>query len=1430
MFLRIIAFSLRQKYLVLLAVIAMAAAGIYSATYIPLDAVPDITNNQVQVVTVSPTLAPQEVEQRVTFPIEQTMSNLPDIQEIRSISRYGLSVVTIVFSEDVPVLTARQLVREQLDLIKGTIPEELGNPELMPITTGLGEIFQYTLEVDDGYKDVYGVMELRTIQDWIVKRQLAGVPGIIEVSSFGGYVKQYEVALKPDHLRAFEIPVSEVLNALKSNNENAGSAYIEKAEKAQYIRTIGQVMDFDDIGNIPLATRKNRPIYIKDIADMRYGHAKRYGAMTMDGEGEVVGGITLMLKGSNSFKTVQRVKDRIFLINKSLPEGIHLQPYLDRASLVSRTIQTVQKNLIEGGLIVILILILLLGNFRAGLIVASIIPLSLLFAFIMMRWFNVSANLMSLGAIDFGIVVDGAVIIVEGIMHFLIAGYVGKKLSGQEMDDAIKNVAGKIYSSAFFGVLIILVVFIPVMTLQGIEGKTFRPMAQVMSFALIGAMLLSLTYVPVASSMFLSKRIKQPSGISENIMNFLKKAYKPSLLYALNKKYLVVAISAFALAFTIWLFPRLGAEFIPTLEEGDLAMQMTIQPGSSLTKSIDYTSRAERLLMDHFPEVDHVVSKIGTAEVPTDPMAIEDADIMILLKPKSEWQTAQDREALVDSMKNVLEAIPGASFEFTQPIQLRFNELMTGAKTDIAIIIYGEELDRLAKLGEEVTILVNDVPGVGDVRLEQTEGLPQAMVKYKRENLAMYGIAISEMNDIVRTAFAGSSVGAVYENERSFDLVARLSPDEQKLGALDKLVIPSKDGQFIPFHHLASVEWQEGPMQISRDNARRRISVGINVRGRDTESLVGELRTKLNQSLKLPPGYTIEFGGQFENLQAARSRLLIVVPVALILIWILLFASFNSASLATLIFTAVPLSSIGGVLALWVRGMPFSISAAVGFIALFGVAVLNGIVLISYFNQLKRSGMKHKEIVIEGSTLRLRPVLMTALVAALGFLPMAISTSAGAEVQKPLATVVIGGLISATLLTLILLPVLYHWLFDPSRNIKMSINKNSTMLVLLLIFFIPYSGMSQQAIELDQLIAESLEKDPALQASMTTSKLYLAEKRKAYEFGDIQLGFSHGEINAPVQDEQWDIGVDLGNILGIKRRSGAANAQAMVQDQQTEILKKDRILNITTQWHQCIYLLRKQERLSTRLMEANKALEIIELQLEVGEISGNEKALIQQDISLLQLEASMTETELEKELSLLSAYGFQNEIISPATEGWTDLPSPPDSAVLNNDWSVWWDAKEDAADKMYSANITKFNPTPRVGATIAQIEKMNGLFSWTVGLNVPLNPSGFKYEKEKYQLTKTRIKQERRAQIWQQTKRVEQLMRSINIQWKLLENRPEQPEDAYMSPWIRSFELGETGFLQYRQALDSFYARRDREDEFILKYYLTLAELEYLMQ
>jgi len=1045
---KIIHFSIKNKVLVAVFTFALIGWGVWSASHLPVDALPDVTNNQVQVITRAPTLAAQEVEQFITYPIEKSLSNIQGVTEMRSFSRFGLSVITIVFDENVNVYFARQLIGEKLKDAEQDIPKETGTPELAPVTTGLGEVYQYVIHPRKGSEQKYSAMDLRTMQDWIVARQLSGIQGVAEITGFGGITKQYEVAINPDRLKAMNVTVPEIFSALEKNNQNTGGAYIDRKPNAYFIRGVGLIKSFSDIENIVIKHQGGMPVLVRDVAKVQFGSPPRYGALTYNGEKEVVGGIVLMMKGANSASVVGLVKERMKTVQQLLPEDVIIEPFLDRTKLIDRAISTVQKNLVEGAFIVIFVLILFLGNFRAGLIVASAIPLSLLFALSLMNVFGVSANLMSLGAIDFGLIVDGAVIIVEATLHFLAVSKRTEKLTKGQMDEAVEISSTKMMSSAAFGQIIILIVYLPILSLQGVEGKMFRPMAETVAFAILGALLLSLTYIPMMSAVFLSKKAVHKVIFADRMMNVFQRVYRPLIRGAVKIKYLVAGIAAGLMVLAIFLFKSMGGEFIPTLEEGDYAIEFVLPQGSSLSQTVETVMMAERMLKA-YPEVKMVVGKTGAADVATDPMSPEQTDLLVILKDKKEWVTTKDFYALADSMRDKLSTIPGVIAEPSQPIQMRFNELMTGIRQDVAIKVFGENLDTLVAYADRVAKVIRPIEGITSPQVERVDGLPQITIEYDRARLAGYGLNIEDINHVVSTAFAGEVAGAVYENERRFDLVLRLdSAHRTSLDDVSNLYIPMQDGNQIPLSQVAAVTFKTGPAQISREAGKRRIYVSFNVNGRDVETVVKEAQAKLAEKVKLPIGYYYTYGGSFENLQKASARLMIVVPLALLLIFFMLYITFRSAKEAALIFTAIPMSAIGGVFALLLRGMPFSISAGVGFIALFGVSVLNGIVLISTFNELRKEGMASAlERVYEGTKIRLRPVLMTATVASLGFLPMALSSGAGAEVQKPLATVVIGGLLSAMFLTLVVLPCLYLIFFSGKKLAANTASKGIAVLI-----------------------------------------------------------------------------------------------------------------------------------------------------------------------------------------------------------------------------------------------------------------------------------------------------------------------------------------------------------------------------------------------
>ncbi len=1235
---KIIAFSINNKLIIGLFTVALIVVGIWSVTKVPLDAVPDITNNQVQVITQAPNLGTEDIEQFVTYPIEVAMANLPSVTEIRSISRFGLSVVTIVFDDDMGTYLPRQLVAEKLTEVKEEIPQGFGVPSMGPISTGLGEIYQYTLKVDADHKEQYSSTDLRTMQDWIVARQMAMVPGVVEINAIGGKIKQYEVAVNPDELKAIGITILDVFNALEANNQNTGGAYIEKDHQANFIRGEGLARSLQDIENIVVKNINNLPISIKDVAKVKFGSAVRYGALTQDGEGEVVGGLIMMLKGANSNEVIVNVKDRMEEIQKSLPEGVIIEPLLDRSKLIAKTTGTVTTNLLEGALIVIFVLVFLLGNWRGGLVVASTIPLSLLFAFIMMHYFGVWANLMSLGAIDFGIIIDGAVIIVESTV-FMLHGIILKKqnITAKVRDDVAYKSSSKMMNSAFFGQLIILIVFIPILALEGVEGKMFKPMALTFMFAMIGVMILCLTYVPMMSAWFIRPDKKEKASWGDRFVIWLENLYEPVLGKALNKSKWIIASAVVLLGLSIFTFTTMGGEFVPQLDEGDIAFHGILKPGSSLTETIATTTKIEQIVKSNFPEVEKIVSRIGVAEVPTDPMPMDIADIFVIMKPQSEWVSADSKDEMVEKMKEAVEQIPGVNYEFTQPIEMRFNELLEGVREDIAIKLYGDDITILATKAEEISKIIAGTQGIGDMKVEATTGLPQMTVNYNRHKLAQYGLNVEDLNTVVQSAFAGGKAGVIFEGEKRFDLVVRLDKQyKQGIDDLKNLYVNLPSGTQIPLKEVADISYKPGPMQISRDNTNRRTYVGVNVRGRDVKSLVEEMKQKLDAQLKLPPGYFIRYGGAFENLERATNRLKIVLPIALGLIFLFIFFALRSMKQTAMIYMAIPLAAIGGVFSLWLRDMPFSISAGVGFIVLFGVAVLNGLVLISGWNELKEEGVDDLgERIRLGAKRRIRPILLTALTDVLGFLPMAVSTSAGAEVQQPLATVVIGGMITATLLTLFVLPILYCWV--ESRSQPIVVPKLATALVLVggLSLFsvgsVNAQNTSAQSIpNVDEALKIGLSNNGKVKAAKTNVELQEQGKKAAFDLGKTDVGIQYGQYNSFENDLAFDINQNFAFPTVYTNQRRLANEKIAGSQFQVSISENQLKFDIRKTWYQLAYFTEKQKLLLfqdtiyTKFLnaanrryetEASSYLEKVSAETKVMELR-NELKMVNADIAI----------------------------------------------------------------------------------------------------------------------------------------------------------------------------------------------------------------------
>jgi cobalt-zinc-cadmium resistance protein CzcA len=1309
MFDKIIAFSISNKLVVGAFIILLVAAGVYSLSRLPIDAQPDITNNQVQIITQAPTLGAQEVEQYITAPIELAIANVPKVIEKRSISRSGLSVITVVFEDNADIYWARQQISEGLKEAEDQIPKDTGKPALAPITTGLGEIYQYVIHTKPGYEHKYSPTDLRTIQDWIVRRQLAGTPGIAEISGWGGYVKQYEIAIDNERLNSLNITVSDIYTALEKNNQNTGGSYIEQRSNAYFIRGLGQVKSLSDIEHIVVKNRGDAPVVIGDIARVQYGSANRYGAVTRNGQGEVVAGVALMLKGENFNEVIKRVKERMTQVQKSLPEGVVIEPFIDRTELVGRAIGTVERNLIEGGLIVVFILVLLLGNLRAGLVVASVIPLAMLFAVTMMYIFGVSGNLMSLGAIDFGLIVDGAVIIVEAIVHRITeTNRFSEKniLNQKEMDDEVYKASSKIRDSAAFGEIIILIVYLPLFALAGIEGKMFRPMAETVAFAILGAFILSLTYVPMASALFLSKKTHHKRNISDRLIDGLQRIYTPVLNAVLKARRLTVFLSAVLLGLAIWGFSKMGGEFIPTLEEGDLTVEIAMMQGTSLSQVVETFGKAEKLLKQKFPEIKQAVTRIGSAEVPTDPMPFERGDMMLSMKPKDEWTSAADRTEMMEKIEETLKDIPGINVEVTQPMQMRFNELMTGIRQDVAIKIFGDDLDVLSAQADKAAKLISNVKGVSEPVVERVSGLPQVAVTYDRHQIAQYGLNIEDVNTALSTAFAGRVAGVVFEGEKRFEIVLRLQRElRSNIVNIENLYIPLPSGNKVPLSQVASIKIEDAPSQISREDGKRRIYVGFNVRDRDVESTVKEIQQLLDSRLQMPAGYYTTYGGQFQNLQEAKSRLMIAVPIALLLILVLLFFTFRSIRETLLIFSAVPLSAVGGVAALYLRDMPFSISAGVGFIALFGVSVLNGIVLIGYFNQLESEGISDIiERVKKGTQVRLRPVMLTATVASLGFLPMAISSTAGAEVQRPLATVVIGGLISATLLTLLVLPVLYV-LFtkDRQRKAHSTLPISAKIPLILLTVGLLTSEVSQaqtaKSLTLEESIQTAIQNNPQLRRSA----LEVSQNKV------LQGTAFNPEKTVITLTQDPTSGGNIDNSLGVTQTFAfptVYSAQRKILNAQTALSEKAKVISenelvkqVKLAWYQLLYAQNKFKQLISQDSLYKHFAERAALRYKTGETSYLEQLSAVNAYKEIQVATKQAEADVlinRQELQQLMAISYL-PVITPTPLVKLTFIASDSSTVIAHPQLVYYQQRSALAEAQLKAEKSRYLPDLTLG-------------------------------------------------------------------------------------------------------------------------------------
>lgn len=1408
---KIISLSVNNKFIVILGVTGLLTWGIYSILNIPIDAVPDITNNQAQIITTSRNLSTQDVEQFITYPIELEMANLPGVKEIRSVSKFGLSVVTVVFDDDLGTYLPRQLINERLNVARENIPTGFGTPFIGPITTGLGEIYQYTLEVDNEHKHQYTTMDLRTIQDWVVRRQLSGIPGVVEINTWGGQLKQYEVAIDPIRMNSLNISVQEVFTALENNNSIGGGGYIEKENQAYFIRGEGLITSIDDIENVVIRHNGHVPVRIKDVANVDYAPALRFGAITGNGEGEKVMGQIMLLKNASTSSTIELVKERVTEIQKTLPEGVYINPFLERSELISKTSFTVAENLILGAVIVIVVVILLLGDVRAGLLISSVIPLCLLFAVSLMKTFGISANLMSLGAVDFGIIIDGAIIIVEFVLYSLITKTnllqtQSASEAKKQKDEVVIQSAGKMMRSAIFGQLIILIVFVPILVLDGVEGKMFRPMALTFSFALVGAMILCLTYVPVMASIFIRGHSTKKT-LSDRLMEWLGRLYDPVIRLALRFRKSVVALSLIWLGGSFFLFTTMGGEFIPTLDEGDLVIQPIIPAGTSLSETIRLTTKMEQILKDNFTEVEQVVSRIGAAEIPTDPMSMEEPDVIVKLKPKSEWVNAETKDELIEKMHEKLSQIVGIEYEFTQPIEMRFNELITGVRADLAIKIFGHDLEVLAQKANEVKSLISGVQGAEDISVEKTEGLPQMLIQYDRNKIAQYDLNISELNNLIQIAFGGKKTGEIFEEDRRFDLVVRLNKESrQNLSSLENLMIDLPDGHKIPLGEVAKISEAKGPAKISRDNTHRRIVIGVNVRNRDLQSVVEEIQQILDEKLTLPEGFSIEYGGQFENLNHAKQRLLIAVPFALALIFILLYFTFNSFREALLVYAAIPLAATGGIVLLWLRDMPFSISAGVGFIALFGIAVLNGIVLIEHFNELRHHAPKNfKAMIITATKQRIRPVLLTASAAALGFLPMALSHSAGAEVQRPLATVVIGGLISSTLLTLVVLPVLFY-LATIKEELRIKKSRNHAVLALMALF--TFSGYSQETRTIDEIVSMGIQNNPAVKISDLKIAQTNYLNKASYQSDKLGVTFGYGQINASSNDYQINVNQQFYFPTVYTSRSQLNQYRETVSLAEKEITLNELEFEIRSTCYQVIYL----SKLNSSLQELYDYFANFEKAARVRYETG--------DGTLLEWSQAKAKTgELSRLLTsnktLYSAYiqslqlivGSETQILPDTTsQDRVMLPKADTADLGSNPTLAYYQSLIDQSEKEIKLARSGYLPDISLGYTNQQIEGVSGLSSYSLGLRIPLFVNEKKAEVQSAQINREILTEQADLFELKLQKELLELFSQYN-QYSLTltyyENEGLSLADVILSTATESYQTGDADYLEWISAVEN---------------------------
>jgi cobalt-zinc-cadmium resistance protein CzcA len=1442
----IIDFSIRNKLIIGLFIVALIGWGTYEVTQLPIDAVPDITDNQVQVITVSPALGATDVERLVTFPVEQACSNIPGLKNIRSFSRFGLSLVTIVFKDGVDLYWARQQISERLLQVRQSIPNGVGFPEMAPVTTGLGEIYQYVVRPEKGYEQKYSVTELRTLQDWVVRRQLLGTPGVADVSSFGGKLKQYEITVSPQQLKAYGLTIADVFTALENNNENTGGAYIEKGPTVLYIRTEGLTKSLADIEKIIVKVWENgTPVLVRDVATVGFGHATRYGAMCYNDQGEVAGAVVMMLKGENSSAVIRNVKNKIVDIQKSLPKGVIIEPFLDRTKMVNNAINTVKTNLLEGALIVVFVLVFFLGNLRAGLIVSSIIPLSMLFAIILMNLFGVGGNLMSLGAIDFGLIVDGSVIVVEAILHrFSHSKHFAamNRLTQDQMDNEVGTSTGSMIKSAVFSQIIILIVYIPILSLQGIEGKMFKPMAYTVGFAILGAFLLSITYVPMMSALFLKKKISHAKTVADRMMAWLERRYQPLLQKVLSAKLLILTSTLALFALAVFVLMNMGGEFIPQLEEGDFAVEVRLLTGSNLNTSIETTQKTSKILLDKFPEVEKVVTKIGSSEIPTDPMPLEASDMMVILKDKSEWTSAKSFPELADKMGKALAVVPGVSVGFQFPVQMRFNELMTGARQDVVCKIFGEDLDSLARYSKQLGEIIGTVNGATALYVESVTGMPQVVINYNRDAMIAHGLSIHDINNTVNAAFAGQAAGQVYEGERRFDLVVRLEERSRKtVEDIRNLLIPAAQGRQVPLYQIASIEETEGPNQIQRENTRRRIIVGFNISGRDVQSIVTELQAKVITDLKLPPGYTITYGGAFENLTGAKKRLSVVVPVALVLIFLLLYFAFNSVKQGLLIYSAIPLSAVGGIFALWVRDMPFSISAGVGFIALFGVAVLNGILLVSEFNRLKKEGwIDTKRVVIHATKSKLRAVLMTALVPSLGFIPMAISQGAGAEVQKPLATVVIGGLIFSTLLTLFVLPLLYVMMDGKKFSLR---PKHLAIPVLLCYWLLPLEMFAQQ-VTVEQSIELVVRNNTDLTLARLNERYYETLTKHTFNPDKAGVGFEYGQINSNAIDNKFTVsqGIDFPTVY--RQQKNLARTDYRISQLETQL----GIINLKAEVKRRFYELRVLQEKEKLLGDANERytqfLNKVEKRFSLGDADVLERSTaksqqlqIDNQINILRAAYQIKLGEFRLLLNVTELVEPQaGEILYLVDFSDTSIVQSPVMALATEALNRNVNAHKLEKSRLYpsfsaSYNNVSFIGYQRIGNEEQYFDRSDRFSYMGVGLGIPLfyGAQRAKIKAASVQLQSSQVRakateQKLKLRLTNVLRYYQELSRQVAIFQTML--LPEA--QLILEAADKRLNSGEIGYLQWVMLVNQSVSIRNEYSDVVQRHNETAFELEQL--